>query len=57
MLSNRNYFPGIFEVIYWGLIVADVTGADDAASMGGARVINLLDVHQSSFSLRSIPPS
>ena len=49
MLSNRNYFPGIFEVIYWATIVADVTGADDAASMGGARVIDLLDVRRRGF--------
>ena len=27
-ISSQNYFPGIFEAIYWAISTADVTGAD-----------------------------
>ena len=49
MISNRNYFPGIFEAIYWAVSTLTSQGLDDAASMGGARVLDLLDVRRGGF--------
>ena len=49
MLSNRNYFPGIFEALYWG--ISSLTSQAQAMPhrSGGARDIELLDVRRCGF--------
>ena len=49
MLSNRNYFPGIFEALYWG-ISSLTSQAQTMPHQWVARVLsNLLDVRRRGF--------
>ena len=49
IITNRSYFPGIFEACYWGLATLAAQVEINASAMDGARSGSLVDVCQCGF--------